>query len=174
MVSKTIVAQVTVGSNPTPSALTHDDRTIMTSTRASTRAIGAGLACAAFLLLAITPAGAWAANAARDTAARSLGAGEAAVLLGLSMPAAVEFSFLLGFVTLAAATAYEMLSSGKTMIDTFGIAVPLIGLVVAFAFAAVSIRWMVTYLSRHDLSVFGWYRIGVALIVLVLLATNAI
>src|SRR3954463_4958959 len=55
-------------------------RTIMISTRASTRAIGVGLACAAFLLLAITPAGAWAANAARDTAARSLGAGEAAVL----------------------------------------------------------------------------------------------
>jgi undecaprenyl-diphosphatase len=98
----------------------------------------------------------------------------AALLLGLSMSAAVEFSFLLGFVTLGAATAYEMLSSGKTMIDTFGIAVPLIGLVVAFAFAALSIRWMVDYLSRHDLSIFGWYRIGVALLVLGLLAVNAI
>jgi undecaprenyl-diphosphatase len=98
----------------------------------------------------------------------------AALLLGLSMSAAVEFSFLLGFVTLGAATAYEMLSSGQTMIDTFGIAVPLIGLVVAFAFAALSIRWMVDYLSRHDLSIFGWYRIGVALLVLGLLAVNAI
>ena len=105
---------------------------------------------------------------------RSLVTIVAALLLGVSMSAAIEFSFLLGFVTLGAATAYEMLSSGKTMIDTFGTAVPLIGLVVAFAFAAVSIRWMVTYLSRHDLSVFGWYRIGVALIVLVLVATNAI
>ena len=98
----------------------------------------------------------------------------AALLLGLSMSAAVEFSFLLGFVTLGAATAYEMLSSGKTMIDTFGIAVPLIGLVVAFAFATLSIRWMVDYLSRHDLSIFGWYRIGVAVLVLGLLAVNAI
>jgi len=105
---------------------------------------------------------------------RSLVTIVAALLLGISMSAAVEFSFLLGFVTLGAATAYEMLSSGKTMIDTFGIAVPLIGLVVAFAFAAVSIKWMATYLSRHDLSVFGWYRIGVALIVLGLAATNAI
>ncbi len=105
---------------------------------------------------------------------RSLVTIVAALLLGISMSAAVEFSFLLGFVTLGAATAYEMLSSGKTMIDTFGIAVPLIGLVVAFAFAAVSIRWMVTYLSRHDLSVFGWYRIGVALLVIGLAATNAI
>jgi undecaprenyl-diphosphatase len=98
----------------------------------------------------------------------------AALLLGVSMSAAVEFSFLLGFVTLGAATAYEMLSSGKTMIDTFGIGVPLIGLAVAFVAAAISIRWMVDYLSRHDLSTFGWYRIGVALVVLGLVATNAI
>jgi undecaprenyl-diphosphatase len=98
----------------------------------------------------------------------------AALLLGVSMSAAVEFSFLLGFVTLGAATAYTMLSSGKTMIDSFGIGVPLIGLAVAFVFAAISIRWMVTYLSRHDLSVFGWYRIGIALIVIGLMASNTI
>lgn len=98
----------------------------------------------------------------------------AALLLGLSMSAAVEFSFLLGFVTLTAATGYETLSSGKTMIDTFGIAVPLLGLVVAFVAALVSIKWMVGYLSRHDLAIFGWYRIGVAALTLVLLATNTI
>jgi undecaprenyl-diphosphatase len=105
---------------------------------------------------------------------RSLVTIVAALLLGISMAAAVEFSFLLGFVTLGGATAYEMVSSGQTMIDTFGIAVPLIGLVVAFVAAMVSIRWMVTYLSRHDLSIFGWYRIGVALLVIGLMATNAI
>jgi undecaprenyl pyrophosphate phosphatase UppP len=33
---------------------------------------------------------------------------------------------------------------------------------------------MVTYLARHDFSIFGWYRIGVALLVIVLIATNAI
>ena len=105
---------------------------------------------------------------------RSLVTIVAALLIGISMSAAVEFSFLLGFVTLTAATGYEMLSSGKTMIDTFGIAIPLLGLVVAFVAAIVSIRWMVTYLSRHDLSIFGWYRIVVAIIVIVLVATNAI
>ena len=105
---------------------------------------------------------------------RSLVTIVAALLLGVSMSAAVEFSFLLGFVTLGAATAYELLSSGKTMIDTFGIAVPLFGLVVAFVFAAVSIRWMVTYLSRHNLAIFGWYRIGVAMIALGLVATKTI
>ena len=105
---------------------------------------------------------------------RSLVTIVAALLLGLSMTAAVEFSFLLGLVTLTAATAYEALTSGGTMVDTFGTAVPLLGLVVAFVAALVSIRWMIGYLNRHDLSIFGWYRIGVAAFVLLLLATNAI
>jgi undecaprenyl-diphosphatase len=105
---------------------------------------------------------------------RSLVTIVAALLLGASMPAAIEFSFLLGFVTLTAATGYETLTSGKTMVDTFGIAVPLLGLVVAFVAALVSIRWMITYLQRHDLAIFGWYRIGVAALVLVLLASGAI
>ena len=47
-------------------------------------------------------------------------------------------------------------------------------LLVAFVAAFFSIRWMVDYLNRHDLSVFGWYRIGIAVVVLALLATNAI
>ena len=98
----------------------------------------------------------------------------AAVLLGLSMSAAVEFSFLLGLVTLTAATGYEMLSNGKLMLDTFGLGIPLLGLAVAFLAAVVSVRWMVTYLRRHDFAIFGWYRIGVAVLVIVLIATNAI
>ena len=78
---------------------------------------------------------------------RSLVTIVAALLLGLSMAAAVEFSFLLGFVTLSAATRYETLKHGKPMVDTFGIAIPLLGLVVAFVAAVVSIRWMVSYLQ---------------------------
>jgi undecaprenyl-diphosphatase len=98
----------------------------------------------------------------------------AAVLLGLSMSAAVEFSFLLGLVTLTAATGYEMLSNGKLMLDTFGLGIPLLGLAVAFVAAVVSVRWMVTYLQRHDFAIFGWYRIAVAGLVIVLIATNTI
>lgn len=105
---------------------------------------------------------------------RSLATIVPALLLGLSMAAAVEFSFLLGFVTLGAATAYESLKDGRLMVDTFGIATPVLGLVAAFVAAALSIRWMVAYLTRHDLSVFGWYRIAVAVAVVVLVVTSTI
>lgn len=98
----------------------------------------------------------------------------AALLIGFSMAAAVEFSFLLGVLTLGAATAYSVVKDGKLMVDTFGLLTPLIGFVVALVAAWITVRWMVTYLQRHSLAIFGWYRIGVAALVLILLATNAI
>ena len=39
-------------------------------------------------------------------------------------------------------------------------------------FAALAIKWMVGYLSHHDLAIFGWYRIAVAVLVIVLVATG--
>jgi undecaprenyl-diphosphatase len=105
---------------------------------------------------------------------RSLVTIAAALLIGFSMAAAVEFSFLLGFLTLGAATAYQILQDGKTMIDAFGWFTPLVGLVVALLAAAASIKWMVGYLQRHDLSIFGWYRIAIAAVVTLLVATNTV
>ncbi|MGZ4795625.1 MAG: undecaprenyl-diphosphate phosphatase [Acidimicrobiia bacterium] len=105
---------------------------------------------------------------------RSLVTIVAALLLGFSMLAAIEFSFLLGVVTLGAATAYSVVKDGKLMVDTFGIATPLLGLAVAFVAAVISVRWMVGYLQRHSLSVFGWYRLAVAALAIGVLATHAI
>lgn len=86
------------------------------------------------------------------------------VLVGLSLAAAVEFSFLLGLVTLSAATAYTALTDGELLVDTFGVVTPLIGLVVAFVAAVASVRWMVSWLQQRSFAVFGWYRtaIGIA------------
>lgn len=105
---------------------------------------------------------------------RSLVTIVAALLIGVSMEAAVEFSFLLGFVTLTAATLYTTAKDGQLMLDTFGLGTPLLGLVVAFVFAALAIKWMVSYLSHHDLAIFGWYRIAVSVLVILLVATGAI
>jgi undecaprenyl-diphosphatase len=98
----------------------------------------------------------------------------AALALGLSLPAAVEFSFLLGLVTLGAATAFEFLKNGNEIVDTFGAKPVVIGLVFALISALVAVKWMVTYLQRHDLDVFGWYRIGIAVLTIILVATSVI
>jgi undecaprenyl-diphosphatase len=95
-------------------------------------------------------------------------------LVGLSTVAAVEYSFLLGLVTLTGASLFEAVTDGGAIVATFGIAMPLLGVVVAFVAAAIAIEWMVTYLSRHTLALFGWYRIGLAAIVAVLILTSVI
>jgi len=105
---------------------------------------------------------------------RSLVTIVAALLLGFSMAAAIEFSFLLGVITLSAATAYSVVKDGKLMVDTFGVWTPLLGFAVALVAAWVSVRWMVNYLQKHSLAVFGWYRLVAAAVALVLLATNTI
>ncbi len=98
----------------------------------------------------------------------------AALAVGLSLSAAIEFSFLLGLVTLGAATVYEGLKSGGEVVSTFGVVPPLVGMVVAFLAAVVAIRWMVSYLQHHSLSIFGWYRIGIAALTAGLVLTSLI
>lgn len=97
---------------------------------------------------------------------RSLTTILAALVLGYSMRTAIEFSFLLGLVTLAAATAFSVLQNGSLIIATFGTVVPLVGVLVAFISAAVTMRWMVSFLSRDGLRNFGWYRIAIAVVTL--------
>ena len=94
----------------------------------------------------------------------------AALFVGCSMKAAVEFSFLLGLVTLGAATAYEAIRSGSELVEVFGVVAPALGLVVAFVSALTSIRWMVSWLEARSLAVFGWYRIGIGAVALLTLA----
>ena len=105
---------------------------------------------------------------------RSLVTIVAASAVGLSLPAAIEFSFLLGFVTLGAATAFEAVGAGPEIVRAYGIAAPAVGFVVAFASAAVSVQWMVAYLRHGTLAVFGYYRLAAATVAAALLATGVL
>ena len=86
---------------------------------------------------------------------------------GVRMMAAVEFSFLLGLITLTAATAYEGLKNGAEMISDYGAAMPLIALITAFFAAVVSVRFMVNALGKYGLAPFGYYRIILAVVCVV-------
>jgi undecaprenyl-diphosphatase len=105
---------------------------------------------------------------------RSLATILGALLVGVAMPVAVEFSFLLGFATLSAATGYKLVTDGGTLVEEFGVATPLIGAAFAFVSAVLAIKWLIGYLERHDLSIFAWYRFVVAGVTVLLLATSVI
>jgi undecaprenyl-diphosphatase len=96
------------------------------------------------------------------------------LLTGLTMASAVEFSFLLGVVTLSAATAYDILKHGEIMIQMFHPLPLATGVVVAFVSAVISVKWMVTYLNKHGLEIFGYYRIAIAILAGSLIILNII
>jgi undecaprenyl-diphosphatase len=82
--------------------------------------------------------------------------------VGLSLAAAVEFAFLLGVLTLTAATAYTVVKSGDGMLTAYGWPALLTGFVAAWISAALAVKWMVTWLNRHGLTVFAWWRFAAA------------
>ena len=90
-------------------------------------------------------------------------------LAGLSPKNAAEFSFLLGLITLSAASGYKMLTDGSQMIRALEIGPVIVGCLVAFISAALAVKWLVAYLSRHGLALFAWYRIVLAIAVLFVL-----
>ncbi|MGC9450944.1 MAG: undecaprenyl-diphosphate phosphatase [Oceanipulchritudo sp.] len=87
-------------------------------------------------------------------------------MAGLSPVRAAEFSFLLGLVTLSAAAGYKGLSSAPEILMAVEPAPLLLGILVAFVSAALAVRWLVGYLTRHGLALFAWYRFALAALVL--------
>jgi len=93
-------------------------------------------------------------------------------LLGLKPKDAAEFSFLLGLPTLGGACLYkgyknvtEAAEAGEeNMFEALG-AVPIaIGLVVSLVSAMLAVKWLVAFLTKHGLSVFGWYRLALCVV----------
>jgi undecaprenyl-diphosphatase len=105
---------------------------------------------------------------------RSLVTIVAGCLIGMTLAAAVEFSFLVGFVVLLAATGLEIVKHGGDIIDAYGWTNPIIGLVVAFLSAVAAIRWLLRILSGRSLAGFGWYRLAAAALTFGLLAAGHI
>jgi undecaprenyl-diphosphatase len=83
-------------------------------------------------------------------------------LAGLDPRRSAEFSFLLGFATLTAATAFKSYQSGAAMIAVFGWPHVLLGCLVAAVTAALAVRFLVNWLSRHGMEAFAYYRLAFA------------
>ena len=95
------------------------------------------------------------------------------LFLGLSRRAATEFSFFLAIPVLFAASAYELFKHRGTL-SAEDLGLLGVGLVAAFASAFICVRWLLRYISRHDFTVFAWYRIGFGIVVLVTAYSGAV
>jgi len=94
----------------------------------------------------------------------------AALLFGCTAVVAAEFSFLLALPTLGAATLFDLVKSRDTLLGgALGPAPILVGLAVAAIVAALAIRTFLRYLARRGLAPFGWYRMALAALLLVVL-----
>ncbi len=87
------------------------------------------------------------------------------MLFGLDRKSATEFSFHLAIPTMFAATGYD-LARNWSILDASDFVRMMVGFATAFFAALLTIRFLIRYVSSHDFTVFGWYRIVFGLTVL--------
>ncbi len=88
-------------------------------------------------------------------------------LAGLNPAKAAEFSFLVGLPTLAGAAFLKAVTAGPAMIEVFGWSHVLLGGLVAAISAAISVKFLVHFLTRHGLGLFAYYRLVLAVVLAV-------
>jgi undecaprenyl-diphosphatase len=87
----------------------------------------------------------------------------------LSRKSAAEFSFFLAVPTMFAASAYKLLKDYKH-IQAADVETLLLGNVVAFVVAMLAIKFFIGFLTKYGFKLFGYYRIALGLLILLLFA----
>lgn len=89
-----------------------------------------------------------------------------ALLIGVSRTAAAEFTFFLAVPTMLGASALKLVKFGFDFTSQEIIAL-IIGMAVAFVVSLLCIKFLMSFIKKHDFKVFGWYRIVLGIIVLI-------
>lgn len=88
-----------------------------------------------------------------------------ALLLGVSRTAAAEFTFFLAVPTMVGASLLKLVKFGFNFTSA-EILTLVIGMVVAFAVSVLCIKFLMSFIKKHDFKVFGWYRIVLGIIII--------
>jgi len=88
------------------------------------------------------------------------------LFFGLSRRAATEFSFFLAIPTMFAATSYDVYKN-RDLFSIDDMALFVVGGTVSFISAFFAVRGLIRFISRHDFTVFAWYRIIFGIMVLI-------
>lgn len=92
-----------------------------------------------------------------------------AMLIGASRYVSTEFSFFLGIPTMFGASIlkiFKYFHEGNVFVGN-QLAVLLVGMVVSFIVAYLSIKFLLNYVKTHNFKPFGWYRIALGIIVII-------
>jgi undecaprenyl-diphosphatase len=93
----------------------------------------------------------------------------AGLIQGLDRVAATRLAFLLGIPALTAAGLYELKD-----VSGIGVGPTLVGTVVSFVVAYVSIAWLLRFVAHNSIGKFVPYRVGLGILLIVLLATGVL
>ncbi|MBQ5387281.1 MAG: undecaprenyl-diphosphate phosphatase, partial [Lachnospiraceae bacterium] len=94
-----------------------------------------------------------------------------ALLIGVSREVAAEFTFFLAVPVMFGASLLKVakyVAEGVSM-SGLEVLILIIGCVVAFAVSIFVIRFLMSYIKKHDFKVFGWYRIVLGILVIIIL-----
>jgi undecaprenyl-diphosphatase len=95
------------------------------------------------------------------------------MMSGVQRKAATEYSFFAAVPLIAAATVYELYKS-RDILAAEHLPLFLVGSAVSFVSAWLSVRLLVHFLGRHTLSPFGWYRLGLSAVLVILVMRGLI
>lgn len=94
---------------------------------------------------------------------------------GLTRKRAAEYSFFLAVPTMAGATLLDLLDILKEYTkwgNTHDLIMLAVGCVVSFIVALLAMKWFVSFLTKYGFKVFGWYRIIIGIIIIVMLLSG--
>ena len=87
------------------------------------------------------------------------------LMLGVSRTVAAEFTFFLAIPVMFGASLLKLVKFGLAF-TVSQLAVLGLGMLVAFVSSILIIKFLMSYIKKHDFKVFGWYRIVLGLLVL--------
>ena len=87
------------------------------------------------------------------------------LLIGLSRPNAAEFTFYLAIPTMFGASLLKLLKFGLSF-SNIELIVLLVGMLISFLVSIIVIKFLMSYIKKHDFKVFGYYRIILGIVVL--------
>ena len=89
-----------------------------------------------------------------------------ALLIGVSRTVAAEFTFFLAVPVMFGASLLKLVKFGFAFTAS-ELVLLIIGMLVAFVVSMITIKFLMSYIKKHDFKVFGWYRIILGIIVLI-------